>query len=118
VPIRVLHRSPELYESRRGAPDPSISVIDDTLALLWNVRSELHTFGLHRLSIASSPVPKQHRMMYSGDEAWPVILGTGFDKTHRVPHLDKLTARVRTILCAKDEPSWLSLELFGYPHPK
>ncbi|KAG8727417.1 hypothetical protein FRC11_013259 [Ceratobasidium sp. 423] len=108
---------PELHKKKRGTLDPSISVIDDMFTLLWDVELELRATGLHELSIASIPVPKRRRTMYSGDEAWLVILGTGFNKTPHVPITDELTQRVRNILCAEEEPTWWLLKSFSYPHP-
>ncbi|CAE6446691.1 unnamed protein product [Rhizoctonia solani] len=111
---------PDLYSRIRGpldAIDPSISVMDDMAKVIWHVRSKLIATGLHKLSIASIPIPKQRRTIYSGDVGWLVVLGTRFDKAPHVPVSDELTQRVRTIICAKDEPAWWKMRKFSYPHP-
>ncbi|KAH7334165.1 hypothetical protein B0J17DRAFT_631667 [Rhizoctonia solani] len=54
----------------------------------------------------------------SEDEAWLVILGTGFDKTPHVPISGELTERVRATLETKEEPAWWSMKGFAYPPPQ
>ncbi|KAG8749299.1 hypothetical protein FRC11_011457 [Ceratobasidium sp. 423] len=111
----------ELYDKKRGplgSLNLSIPIADDVGVLLQEVRSELVAAGLHKLSIAWIPIPKQRRTIYSGDEAWLVILGTGFDKTPHVPISDELTQCVRDILKTEEPPSWWSMTLFTYPPPK
>ncbi|KAH7334067.1 hypothetical protein B0J17DRAFT_709097 [Rhizoctonia solani] len=108
-----------LYNRKRGRPDsPDIDAADDVSRFLWDVEMELLAAGLHKLSIASVPTPKQFHTIYSGDEGWLVILGTGFDMTPHVPIPSEITERVRNIFKAEEPPGWWSMRWFTYPAPK
>ncbi|CAE6462112.1 unnamed protein product [Rhizoctonia solani] len=109
----------ELHERRRPIDtlDPSISIIDDMSAMLWDMKSQLIATGLHELSIPVIPTPKKFRTNDAAAYGWLVILGTGFDEKLHVPTPDGLKERVRAILGVDEEPGWWTMRLFSYPHP-
>ncbi|CAE6415278.1 unnamed protein product [Rhizoctonia solani] len=108
----------QLYLRKQGSPPPNVSIGDDIGRLLWETRLELLAAGLPTLSLAWVPIPDRFRENSCGDEAWLIVLATGFDKTPHLPIQEELTQRVRAILKTEEPPAWWSMRSFTYPPPE